>query len=128
MHVYFYWLFTEMLAAHSFLSSLQTTAAALYRDIDNLELHVGLQAEEIKRPGPGAGLCPGYTISRAILADAVCLTRGDRFLTVDFTRTSNSLWFNFPLPPHLCFQSISIGHQTHINNVLTICLMYFHSP
>jgi hypothetical protein len=38
---------------------------------------------------PGAGLCPGYTISRAILADAVCLTRGDRFLTVDFTRALN---------------------------------------
>lgn len=35
---------------------------------------------------PGAGLCPGYTISRAILADAVALTRGDRFYTVDFTR------------------------------------------
>lgn len=40
---------------------------------------------------PGAGLCPGYTISRAILADAVCLTRGDRFLTVDCTRTCCSL-------------------------------------
>jgi linoleate 10R-lipoxygenase len=37
---------------------------------------------------PGAGLCPGYTISRAILADAVSLTRGDRYMTVDFTRTS----------------------------------------
>jgi hypothetical protein len=37
---------------------------------------------------PGAGLCPGYTISRAILADAVCLTRGDRFLTVEHTRMS----------------------------------------
>ena len=45
-----------------------------------------MQAEEAKKPMPGAGLCPGYTISRAILADAVCLTRGDRFLTVDFTR------------------------------------------
>lgn len=45
-----------------------------------------MQAEEAKVPGPGAGLCPGYTISRAILADAVCLSRGDRFLTVDFTR------------------------------------------
>lgn len=51
-----------------------------------------LQAEETKNPGPGAGLCPGYTISRAILADAVCLTRGDRFLTVDFTRM-------YPPPP-----------------------------
>ena len=47
---------------------------------------VGLQAEEAKKPRPGAGLCPGYTISRAILADAVSLVRGDRFLTTDFTR------------------------------------------
>jgi linoleate 10R-lipoxygenase len=46
-----------------------------------------LQAEEAKKPMPGAGLCPGYTISRAILADAVSLTRGDRYMTVDFTRT-----------------------------------------
>jgi hypothetical protein len=49
-------------------------------------LQVGLQAEESKAPTPGAGLCPGYTMSRAILSDAVCLTRGDRFMTVDFTR------------------------------------------
>lgn len=41
----------------------------------------GLQAEETKLPGPGAGLCPGYTVSRAILADAIALTRGDRFYT-----------------------------------------------
>lgn len=47
---------------------------------------VGLQAEETKLPGPGAGLCPGYTISRAILADAVALTRGDRYMTTEFTR------------------------------------------
>jgi linoleate 10R-lipoxygenase len=44
--------------------------------------------EESKQPTDGAGLCPGYTISRAILADAVCLTRGDRFLTTDLTRES----------------------------------------
>ena len=60
-------------------------------------LKVGLQAEETKPPIPGAGLCPGYTISRAILADAVCLTRGDRFLTVDFTR------------PYLFFPSRSLS-------------------
>lgn len=73
---------------------MQTTAAALYKDIENLELYVGLQAEETKKSGPGAGLCPGYTISRSILADAVCLTRGDRFLTVEFTRTCFYLTFN----------------------------------
>ena len=49
-------------------------------------LQVGLQAEETKVPIPGAGLCPGYSISRAILSDAVCLTRGDRFMTTEFTR------------------------------------------
>lgn len=71
---------------------IHKAAAALYKDIDNLELHVGLQAEEAKKPVPGAGLCPGYTISRAILADAVCLTRGDRFMTVDFTPFNLTAW------------------------------------
>lgn len=46
-------------------------------------------------PGPGAGLCPGYTTSRAILADAVALTRGDRYLTTELNRT---FFFNsFPV-------------------------------
>ncbi|KAG8925416.1 hypothetical protein FRC02_009696 [Tulasnella sp. 418] len=51
-----------------------------------------MQAEETKVPGPGAGLCPGYTISRAILGDAVALTRGDRFLTTDFTPYNLTAW------------------------------------
>lgn len=71
---------------------IHTAANALYRDIDNLELYVGLQAEQAKEPGEGAGLCPGYTISRAILADAVCLTRGDRFLTADYTPSNLTSW------------------------------------
>ncbi|OCH92406.1 heme peroxidase [Obba rivulosa] len=71
---------------------IYTAAEALYHDIDNLELHVGLQAEETKKPMPGAGFCPGYTISRAILADAVALTRGDRFLTVEFTPFNLTSW------------------------------------
>lgn len=66
------------------LPVIQRTAEALYGHIDNLELYVGLQAEEAKPPIPGAGLCPGYTISRAILADATALVRGDRFLTTEF--------------------------------------------
>ncbi|PFH51655.1 hypothetical protein AMATHDRAFT_58795 [Amanita thiersii Skay4041] len=73
-------------------ANIASAAAALYKDIDNLELHVGLQAEETKEPIPGAGLCPGYTISRAILADAVCLTRGDRFYTTDFTPGNLTSW------------------------------------
>ncbi|KZS90725.1 linoleate diol synthase [Sistotremastrum niveocremeum HHB9708] len=60
-------------------------AEQLYHNIDNLELYVGLQAEEAKDLVPGAGLCPGFTISRAILADAIALIRGDRFFTTDNT-------------------------------------------
>ncbi|KAJ6553669.1 heme peroxidase [Mycena sp. CBHHK59/15] len=71
---------------------VHTAAAALYKDIENLELYVGLQAEETKEPMAGAGLCPGYSISRSILADAVCLTRGDRFLTVEFTPSNLTAW------------------------------------
>ena len=55
-----------------------------------------MQAEEAKEPMPGAGLCPGYTISRAILSDAVALTRGDRFMTVDFTRMQLSPSHYYP--------------------------------
>jgi hypothetical protein len=35
------------------------TAEHLYANIDNLELYVGLQAEETKPVVDGAGLCPG---------------------------------------------------------------------
>lgn len=34
-------------------------AEKLYGHIDNLELYVGLQAEQTKSVGPGVGLCPG---------------------------------------------------------------------
>lgn len=34
----------------------------------------------------------GYTISRAILSDAIALTRGDRFFTADFTPFNMTAW------------------------------------
>ncbi|GLB41915.1 putative animal haem peroxidase [Lyophyllum shimeji] len=67
-------------------------AEKLYGHIDNLELYVGLQAEEAKPVMEGAGLCPGYTISRAILSDAISLTRGDRFFTHDYTPFNLTAW------------------------------------
>ncbi|TFK51792.1 linoleate diol synthase [Heliocybe sulcata] len=67
-------------------------AEKLYGDIHNLELYVGLQAEAAKPVIEGAGLCPGYTISRAILADAIALTRGDRFFTADYTPFTMTTW------------------------------------
>ena len=35
---------------------------------------------------------PGYTISRAILSDAIALTRGDRFFTHDYTPYNLTSW------------------------------------
>ncbi|KAJ7898460.1 linoleate diol synthase [Mycena leptocephala] len=67
-------------------------AEKLYGDINNLELYVGLQAEEAKPVTDGAGLCPGYTISRAILSDAIALTRGDRHFTHDYTPFNLTAW------------------------------------
>ncbi|KAJ6581524.1 linoleate diol synthase [Mycena capillaripes] len=67
-------------------------AEKLYGDINNLELYVGLQAEEAKPVVDGAGLCPGYTISRAILSDAIALTRGDRHFTHDYTPFNLTAW------------------------------------
>ena len=67
-------------------------AEKLYGSIDNLELYTGLQAEEAKPVVTGAGLCPGYTISWAILADAIALIRGDRLFTADFTPHNLTAW------------------------------------
>ncbi|OOO07799.1 hypothetical protein OAory_01042990 [Aspergillus oryzae] len=59
---------------------------ALYGHPDDIELYVGIQAEEAKKPCfPGSGLCPNFTISATILADANTLVRGDRFYTVDYS-------------------------------------------
>ncbi|THU92293.1 heme peroxidase, partial [Dendrothele bispora CBS 962.96] len=63
-------------------------AEKLYGDINNLELYVGLQAEESKPVVDEAGLCPGYTISRPILSDAIALIFNTRnssgFFTQDY--------------------------------------------
>ena len=54
-------------------------------------MYPGIVAEEAKKPMvPGVGIAPTYTISRAILSDAVALVRGDRFYTVGPSRFRNS--------------------------------------
>jgi hypothetical protein len=71
---------------------IAAAAEKLYGTIDHLELYAGLQAEDAKPVVTGAGLCPGYTISRAILADAIALIRGDRLFTADFTPHNLTAW------------------------------------
>ncbi|KAG0147061.1 hypothetical protein CROQUDRAFT_670749 [Cronartium quercuum f. sp. fusiforme G11] len=58
----------------------------------NIPLHVGLHGEEAKKPRVGAGVCLPYTISRAILSDAVALVRGDRFYTDSATADTMTDW------------------------------------
>lgn len=58
---------------------------ALYEHPDYVELYPGIVSEEAKEPMiPGVGIAPTYTISRAVLSDAVALVRGDRFYTVSY--------------------------------------------
>lgn len=69
------------------------TLKNLYGHPDFVELYPGLVAERAKPPmTPGSGICLNYTISRAILSDAVALVRSDRFLTVDYTPKLLTNW------------------------------------
>ncbi|KAL4246543.1 hypothetical protein ABKN59_008748, partial [Abortiporus biennis] len=71
---------------------IANAARQLYGHIDNLELYPGLQAEEIIPIGNGSGICCGYTMTRAILGDAIALVRGDRFFTTDYTPSNLTAW------------------------------------
>lgn len=65
----------------------------LYGHPDNVEIYPGIVVESAKKVmDPGSGLCASWTTSRAILADAVALVRGDRFYTVDYTPNNLTNW------------------------------------
>ena len=65
----------------------------MYEHPDFVELYPGLVVEATKRVmEPGSGLCTNFSISRAILSDAVCLVRGDRFYTIDYTPKHLTNW------------------------------------
>lgn len=65
----------------------------LYDHPDYVELYPGIVVEEAKNPmTPGSGLCASFTMSRAILSDAVALVRGDRFYMADYTPKKLTNW------------------------------------
>ncbi|OJJ87377.1 peroxidase/cytochrome P450 family protein [Aspergillus glaucus CBS 516.65] len=65
----------------------------LYEHPDFVELYPGIVSEEAKEPMiPGVGIAPTYTVSRAVLSDAVALVRGDRFYTVDQNPRNLTNW------------------------------------
>jgi len=56
----------------------------LYGEIDNVELYPGLMTEKCKPTKIGSAFGLPFTISRALLADAINVVRNDRFFTDDF--------------------------------------------
>ncbi|PWW77608.1 heme peroxidase [Tuber magnatum] len=73
--------------------AVTNTLRQLYDHPDFVEMYAGLVAEADKKPMvPGVGIGPTYTISRAILSDAVTLVRGDRFYTTYYTAAHLSNW------------------------------------
>lgn len=72
---------------------IANTLRHLYEHPDYVELYPGIVSEEAKEPmAPGVGICPTYTISRAVLSDAVALVRGDRHYTVDYNPRNLTNW------------------------------------
>lgn len=65
----------------------------LYDHPDKVEIYPGIVVEDAKKGmAPGSGLAPGFTISRAVLSDAVALVRGDRFYTRDYNPRTLTNW------------------------------------
>ncbi|KAF2447352.1 heme peroxidase [Karstenula rhodostoma CBS 690.94] len=65
----------------------------LYDHPDNVEIYPGIVVEDAKKAmAPGSGLTPSYTVSRAVLSDAVALVRGDRFYTRDYNPRTLTNW------------------------------------
>lgn len=74
----------------------------LYDRPDLVELYPGIAIESTKIPMiPGAGLTPNFTISRAVLSDAVSLVRGDRFYTTDYHPRKLTNWGYSEVEPDL---------------------------
>ncbi|KAJ5916387.1 hypothetical protein N7504_000402 [Penicillium tannophilum] len=72
---------------------IANTLRHLYEHPDYVELYPGIISEEAKEPMiPGVGIAPTYTVSRAVLSDAVALVRGDRHYTVDYNPRNMTNW------------------------------------
>lgn len=87
------------LAPHKTFDSITSDKAVaeqlkhLYDHPDRVEIYPGIVVEDAKKPlAPGSGLTPNYTISRAVLSDAVALVRGDRFYTLDYNPRTLTNW------------------------------------
>ncbi|KAL4904048.1 hypothetical protein BDW74DRAFT_155062 [Aspergillus multicolor] len=81
--------FTEINADADVANLLQK----IYNDPDMVELYPGLMIEDTKPVrSAGCGICPTYSVGRAVLSDAVTLVRSDRFNTLEYTPANLTNW------------------------------------
>ncbi|KAM7183246.1 hem peroxidase [Naviculisporaceae sp. PSN 640] len=72
---------------------IATLLEKLYTSPDMVELYPGLMIENFKPVrNAGCGICPTYSLGRAVLSDAVTLVRSDRFNTLDYTVSNLTAW------------------------------------
>lgn len=73
--------------------NIASTLEKLYTHPDMVEMYPGLMIENHKPAmDPGCGICPTYSVGRAILSDAITLVRSDRFNTLDYTVSNLTAW------------------------------------
>ncbi|KAK4210700.1 heme peroxidase [Rhypophila decipiens] len=72
---------------------IATLLEKLYTSPDMVELYPGLMIENFKPVrSAGCGICPTYSLGRAVLSDAITLVRSDRFNTLDYTVSNLTAW------------------------------------
>ncbi|TAQ87459.1 hypothetical protein B7494_g4210, partial [Chlorociboria aeruginascens] len=104
----------------------------LFDHPDFVELYPGLVCENAKMPmDPGVGIGPTYTVSRAILSDAVTLVRGDRFYTVDYHPANLTNWGYQEVQYDLAVNQGCVFYKLFIQafpNHFTFNSIYAHYP
>ncbi|KAL4953119.1 Psi-producing oxygenase A [Aspergillus filifer] len=104
----------------------------LYDHPDQVEIYPGVIVEDAKDPvTPGSGLCTNFTISRAILSDAVALVRGDRFYTVDYTPKHLTNWAYSEIDPNTAVDQGQVFYKLALRafpNHLAGDSIYAHFP
>ncbi|KAL4792140.1 Psi-producing oxygenase A [Aspergillus venezuelensis] len=104
----------------------------LYDHPDQVEIYPGAIVEDAKDPvTPGSGLCTNFTISRAILSDAVALVRGDRFYTVDYTPMHLTNWAYSEIEPNTAVDQGQVFYKLALRafpNHLSGDSIYAHFP
>ncbi|CAG8536028.1 18355_t:CDS:2 [Acaulospora morrowiae] len=88
-----------------------------YGHIDNVELYPGVNVEKTKPAMVGSGIALNFTISRAILSDAVNLVRNDRFYTDDYNTHNLTNWGYEELKPDPSIAEGSIMHKIILRNI-----------